>query len=268
MYRYYRKLQDTDFYLENRLTLSIHPLRYGAMSILLSAQPEFVQFGPAHLSAIALLVVVSATLSATVRYTKSLNVKRNICRTLAIVIIGVEWFKYVFIFTHDGFEEFLGYALPLHACGIAVYLAAYMLITKRQVAFEIVYFWGLAGTTQAILTPALESGFPSYRFFQFFIEHSGVLIAVFIVVFGLKMRPRIKGLWITYGLSWCLVFVIGGLNYLLGTNYMYLCAPPVGVSPFYFLEWPWYILFLGGLGLVLFFLLWLPFYLLSKSAAD
>ncbi len=231
-------------------------------------QPEFVQFGPAHLTVIALLVIISVTLSAAVRYTHSEKVKRNLCRALVVILLGGEWFKYVYTYTQYGSDYFLHSSLPLHVCGIAVYLAAYMLITKRQAVFEVVYFWALAGTTQAIITPAVTAGFPSYRFFQFFIEHSAVIIAVCIAVFGLRMRPRAKGVWITYIVSWCAVFVIGGLNYLLGTNYMYLCDPPAGTTPFYFLKWPWYILFQGGLALVLYTLLWLPFAWKPKSTRD
>ena len=48
-------------------------------------------------------------------------------------------------------------------------------------------------------------------------------------------------------------------NYLAGSNYMYLCHPPGGDSPFFFLPWPWYILFLEGVGLVSFTILYSPF---------
>jgi hypothetical integral membrane protein (TIGR02206 family) len=231
-------------------------------------QPEFVQFGPAHLIVISALVIGSAALSMAVRYSNSPKARRHICYGLALFLLAMELFNYIFTVAHNGFEYFLQYHLPLHACGIAVYLTAYMLITKKQIIFEVVYFWGLGGTTQAILTPALTAGFPSYRFFQFFIAHSAVIVGVCIAVFGLKMRPRLKGLWFTYGLTWLMVFVVGGINALLDTNYMYLCRAPAGVSPFYFLDWPWYILFQSALALVLFFLLWLPFSLRLKSAAN
>lgn len=222
-------------------------------------QSEFVQFGPAHLTVIGTLIAISVVLCVVVRYANSTAVKRSICWGLAVILLGSEWLGYGNALIYHGFDFFLQYSLPLHACGIAVYLTAYMLVTKRQVVFEIVYFWGLAGTTQAILTPAVTEAFPSFRFFHFFIAHSAIIIGVLVAVFGLKMRPRAKGLWITYAASWCMVFVVGGLNYLLGTNYMYLCRPPAGVSPFYFLNWPWYILFQGVLALVLFSALYLPF---------
>jgi hypothetical integral membrane protein (TIGR02206 family) len=224
-----------------------------------SAQSEFVQFGPPHLTVIGTLVCLCILIPALVRYSSSAKAKHSICWGLVVVMLAAEWIKYVYTITCDGFDFFIQYALPLHICGIAVYLAAFMLITKNQVVFEVIYFWALGGTSQAILTPAVTAGYPSYHFFQFFIEHSAVIVAVFVAVFGFKMRPRLKGLWITYALSWLLVFVVGGINYLLGTNYMYLCRPPAGISPFYFLDWPWYILFQSGLALVIFFLLYLPF---------
>lgn len=234
----------------------------------LSEQSEFVQFSPAHLTVIAVLACLCVLIPVAVRRTPSTKVKCGICWGLVGVLLGGELFKYVFTYMQYGSDYFMRYSLPLHVCGIAVYLASYMLIVRRQIVFEIVYFWAMGGTTQAILTPAVEVGFPSFRFFQFFIEHSAVIIAVLVAVFGLKMRPRFKGLWITYAISWCMVFAIGGINYLLGTNYMYLCEPPAGVSPFYFLGWPWYILFQGSLALVIFFLLYLPFYLLPRYESE
>lgn len=222
-------------------------------------QSDFIQFGPAHIAVIIVLVVTSAVLCTTVRYTKSETRKRIICYGLAAILLGTEWFNYGYTLTHEGLEYFLQNALPLHACGMAVYLTAFALITRNQLAFEITYFWGLAGTTQAIVTPAVTEGFPSVRFFLFFMVHSAIILGVLVAVFGLKMRPRLKGMWITYALTWGLVFAVGGINALLGSNYMYLCHRPAGTSPFYFLIWPWYILFQGGIALIFFFLLWLPF---------
>lgn len=222
-------------------------------------EPEFVQFGPAHLAVIALLIVFSIMLPAAVRYSKSERIKWTIRLSLVAVLLGVEWFKCVYMITQNGFDDFIQNDLPLHACGMAIYLTSWVLITKKQVAFEIAYFWGLAGTTQAILTPALTDGFPSVPFFLFFVAHCAIIVGVLVAVFGLKMRPRLKGLWITYALTWTLVFVVGGINALLGSNYMYLCSPPDGTSPFYFLLWPWYLLFQGAFALAAFWILYLPF---------
>jgi hypothetical integral membrane protein (TIGR02206 family) len=228
------------------------------------AQTAFVQFGPAHLTVIAILVIVSIALCSVVRHTKSRNITRAVCWGIVVVLLVNEGLSYIYSFTRLGTDYFLKYSLPLHACGMAVYLTSITLITKRQLPFEIAYFWGLGGTTQAILTPALTEGFPSVRFFNFFIAHGTIIVGVLVAVFGLKMRPRLKGLWITYALTWTLVFVVGGLNALLDANYMFVCSPPDGISPFYFLPWPWYLLFQGIFALIVFTILYLPF---AKSSS-
>jgi len=60
-------------------------------------QPEFVQFGPAHLTVIVLLVVVSVTLSVMVRNSRSEKTKRSICWALAAILLGGEWLKRKFL---------------------------------------------------------------------------------------------------------------------------------------------------------------------------
>ncbi|GEM_PF-3769500 len=45
--------------------------------------------------------------------------------------------------------------LPLHACSVIIWLSAYMLITKNYTIYELVYFIGLGGAMQAVLTPPM-----------------------------------------------------------------------------------------------------------------
>lgn len=224
-----------------------------------SSPKPFVFMGPDHITVIGLTILIATLLPVIIRLRRSPRTEWTICWTLAGILILGELSSYVYIISQDGWSSLIQYGLPLHACGIAVYLTALMLITRKQILFEIAYFWGFAGTTQAILTPVVQVGFPSIQFIQFFLMHGCIITGVSVALFGLRMRPRLKGLWITYALSWLLVFVIGGANALLDSNYMYLCRPPAGKSPFYFLPWPWYIAFLGIFALILFFLLWLPF---------
>ncbi len=220
---------------------------------------EFKPFGLAHFIVIGLTIFLSILLSVVVRKSASVYLQKVISVTIAILLVGVEGFNYYYSIQYDGWDYFLHESLPLHACGVALYLTAYMLITKRQAIFEIVYFWAFAGTTQAILTPVTQEGFPSWHCFHFFFTHGLVVVGAAYATFGLQMRPRWKGVWITYAYSWGLLFVVGVANQLLGTNYMYLCEKPSGQTPFYFLPWPWYIPFLGLVALVFFYLLWLPF---------
>lgn len=219
----------------------------------------FEPFSVDHLIVIGLTVFLCIFLPALVRRVQSESLTRAICWFIASTLVIVEVFDYGYSIIFDGWDYFLDEALPLHVCGVVLYLTAYMLITRKQLIYEIAYFWGFAGTVQGVLTPIVQEGFPSWHCFHFFWVHAGVVVGVAFATFGLRMRPRLKGLWITYAWSWVLLAVVGGLNVLLDTNYMFLCTPPTGQSPFYFLPWPWYIPFLGVVALVFFVLLWLPF---------
>ena len=67
--------------------------------------------------------------------------------------------------------------LPLHLCDVAAICGAGALWFRHQRLTELVWFWGLAGTMNGLITPALSESFPSPRFVSFFALHSGVVIA-------------------------------------------------------------------------------------------
>jgi hypothetical integral membrane protein (TIGR02206 family) len=75
-----------------------------------------------------------------------------------------------------------------------------------------------------------------------------------------KMRPTWKSLGRV--MIWMNVYMlaVGGVNALLGSNYLFIARPPETASLIDLLgPWPWYLLSLEGIGLVLFLLLYLPF---------
>jgi hypothetical integral membrane protein (TIGR02206 family) len=229
-------------------------------SSLLLANGTFRLFGTAHVVAIVLTIAVPVALSLWVRRAgESSRASRAVCGVLAGMLVLNEGVYYVQSYLTLGVGVLVRECLPLHVCGIAAYLTAWALVRRRRWAYEVSYFWGLAGTFQAILTPNLTVDFPAYRFFQFFVTHSGIVAAVLLMTWGLRMRPRLRAVWRVFLLSNALVVVIGALNWALDANYMFLCKPPVGNSPFFFAPWPWYILVLEGVGMVMFLLLYAPF---------
>src|SRR5688500_15472562 len=46
--------------------------------------------------------------------------------------------------------------LPMHLCDWAAVVTLIALISRSGPAFELAYCWGLAGTAQALFTPAIE----------------------------------------------------------------------------------------------------------------
>ncbi len=151
-------------------------------------------------------------------------------------------------------------ALPLHLCDVAAFAGAVALLWRKPLAAELCYFFGLTGTLQGMITPALRQDFPHLRFFAFFLGHCGVVVAALYLVCGLGMKPRANAP--QRMLGWLLVYAAGAgaINALLRTNYGFLCQKPPSPSLMDVLgPWPWYVGALGALGWVIFTLLNLPF---------
>jgi hypothetical integral membrane protein (TIGR02206 family) len=152
-------------------------------------------------------------------------------------------------------------SLPLQYCDIATLAAGMALWTRRPFYCEVVYFFGIAGTLQGLLTPALIYEFPDPRFFMFFVIHSGVPITAFYVVTAMKIRPRPWAVprVMLFSLAWYAVVAV--VNLSLGANYAFQCAKPVHASLFDKLgPRPWYNLSTIIVGLLFYTLLYLPFF--------
>lgn len=149
---------------------------------------------------------------------------------------------------------------PLHLCDIAVFVGAFALFTRRQQAFELLYFWGLTGTLLAMLTPELAEEFPHHRFVLYFLQHGSLVIGAVFLAVGLKMRPlrgAVVRAWLWLNLVAALVGVV---DYVFQVNFLYLRAKPATNTPLdYFGDWPWYIVACEVLALGLFLVLSLPF---------
>ena len=162
--------------------------------------------------------------------------------------------------------------LPLQLCGASVFLCIALWLTQSRSLFEVVYFWGVCGTTQALVTPSLDGYvFPHFRFFQFFAGHGLILITIIyhISVRGWRVtfRPLIKSfLWLQV-LAACSLAV----NALAGSNYMFLAWKPDSASLMSLLpEWPWYLIYLELLALAFMLAALVPFAVFrprSRSAA-
>ena len=157
-------------------------------------------------------------------------------------------------------------ALPLQYCDIAAIAGGLALWTRRQLWCEIVYFFGIAGTLQGLLTPALVYEFPDPRFFLFFALHGGVPVTSFYVVSAMRQRPQAGAVrrMMLFSLGWYAVTAL--VNLALGTNYAFQCQKPVQASLFDHLgPIPWHNASAMLLGLLIYSLLHLPFARQSKA---
>ena len=208
-----------------------------------------------HLGAILVIAILIAILVVAARRSPG-----PWLQVLAVVLLIAEVSWWVYLAAGGGEAGQRAQPLPLQLCDAAIFVAAAALWTRHQLLVEVTYFWALAGTLQAILTPDLPQHFPTYPYFQYYIAHGGVVAAALILVLGLRIYPRrwaaVKVAALTIGYA----VLVGLLDVLSGADYLYLRAKPPSPTPLdLFGPWPVYVLVAALVGFVLFAILDAPF---------
>ena len=158
-------------------------------------------------------------------------------------------------------------SLPFALCDMAALVAAAACWTRRPVLVELTYYWGLAGTLQAVITPDLNSGFPHLVFFQYMVGHLGIVLAAVFLVVGLGITPRPGAVLRVFAITLAYTAFVGLIDGLSGANYMFLRSPPGEWTLLRVLgPWPWYIGSAAGVALVLLLLLDAPFWRRRRPA--
>lgn len=151
-------------------------------------------------------------------------------------------------------------SLPLQLCDLSLILSVIVLCCKNRKVYEIAYFLGVGGAGQALLTPDTAYAFPHFVFVDFFLAHSLIITALLWMTFVHNFRPHLIS--IGKSMFWTNVYamVIGLFNFFSGSNYAYLCAKPGNPSLLDYLgDWPWYILSLEIVALLVYLVCYLPF---------
>jgi hypothetical integral membrane protein (TIGR02206 family) len=215
-----------------------------------------------HLGAVAAIVLVGTALVFAARRRPGSWIK-----VLAVVLVVDEVSWWVFLAAGGGEPGQRAQPLPLQLCDVAILIAAAALWTRNQLLAEVSYFWGVAGTIQALVTPDLPQRFPTFPYFQYYVAHGGVVVAALVLVVGLGLNPRRFAVVKVAGLTIAYAALVGVVDAVTGANYMYLRAKPPGPTLLDVLgPWPVYILSAAVIGLVLFAILDAPFRLRQGSA--
>jgi hypothetical integral membrane protein (TIGR02206 family) len=223
------------------------------------AGAPFVQLGAAHLAALGIIFLLAL---AGWRIQMDAGQRRWLRGTLAGVLLLNElgwhaWHIHYGLWTVDEM-------LPLELCNLMVLASAWTLLSRNQLGFEFIYLLGIPAASQVLVTPALGPyGFPHILFFQIFISHGGVVLAALYLVLGEGMRP-LSWRSVRRVAAWTMLYALAifWLNQVLGSNYLFLAhKPPAATLLDYLGPWPWYILPMVGIGLLLVTALYLPYHL-------
>jgi hypothetical integral membrane protein (TIGR02206 family) len=225
------------------------------------ASQSFELFGASHLATLVVIAAVAIVLPLAVRRLAA-HQARHVAYLLAALLLGQEaidlWRQI------DARNLSPAALLPLHLCTLAVYLTAWTLVTRSYRTYEVVYFWGLGGTMQALLTPDLTARFPDPTYLRFFAAHGLVIVGVMYLTITCRLRPYAVAIPRVAAITAALAGIIFVINLWLGTNFLYLMAKPAQPSLLdWFGPWPWYLIGLVIVGFASLFVWYLPFLLLD-----
>ncbi len=220
---------------------------------------QFKNFSTIHLISLLSIFIISVLLYVFSEKIKSLNIDKSVRHVLAYTLAITElsfqiWCAMSGVWTSE-------YNLPFHLCSVATIICIVMLFKKSYKIFELAYYWGLAGAGFAIITPDLSGyNYPHYVFFKYFILHGFIIISVLYMIFiydyNLSFKSAIRAFIITN----LFAVIVIPVNLLTGGNYLFLCRKPDAFTLLdCFGSWPWYIIPMEVIVIVVFFILYLPF---------
>jgi hypothetical integral membrane protein (TIGR02206 family) len=133
-------------------------------------------------------------------------------------------------------------SLPLSLCRASIILSALALITRKQFFITRAVYLGISGGIQSILTPDFSYGNSIYITIDYYFVH-GIMIfipifLIYIMKFRLSKFSSLKAF--LYGNI--LLAIIFPLNFLIGSNYMYLKEKPLVDNILLVGNWPRYII--------------------------
>jgi|TARA_R110000737_G_scaffold344726_2_gene372279 hypothetical integral membrane protein (TIGR02206 family) len=177
-------------------------------------------------------------------------------------LYGIQLFKALIRVYLGNFE--ITTDLPLELCNIIPLLMIIALWKKSRMLLSIIFFWIMAGTIQANITPTLLNVFPHYEWFRYWWIHAGLPVLAIYSFYVLGFRYNFRDI-VRSALAMNIVAaVIYLINITLDANYLYLVEkPPAGTIYDLLGPWPWYIVSLELSLLVFFSTVLLPFRLYS-----
>lgn len=183
--------------------------------------------------------------------------KRYFAKITAIVIFILKLAELSYRHLYNNEEIFE--LLPLHLCNITLIFVIIMMLSGSKSLFQLCFYWSV-GAIFAVATPDVKYSFPNFMTVSFFITHFYILFAVAYFYLYFSFRPAIWGYFTAFFTINIICLGVYFLNVHLETNYLYVNRVPSFSSPLnYFGEWPYYIIVVELIYIILTYLLYFPF---------
>jgi hypothetical integral membrane protein (TIGR02206 family) len=183
------------------------------------------------------------------------------------VAVWIIWLGYqAYDFATLGWDP--GNTLPLQICDFVAVIAALVFVRPTRRLQSLAYFWGIALSTQAFITPDLAGGPDSLSFWAFWLYHLFVVGAGVYVVAVQRFRPQWRDLRFAVLVGLVYSVAIFAIDAIFGLNYGYLGrgTPSRPTLLDVLGPWPLRSLFMVLLGTVAMTLLWLPWRYVARPS--
>ena len=223
-----------------------------------AGQPDFESFGVQHVVTVVTvgaLIAGMCWMGRTLRGTKA-GKRYDIALATCVWLL---WISYqVYDYVQYGFEP--GNTLPLQMCDLVAVFAALVFARPTRGLQSLAYFWGLALSSQALITPDMAGGPDSISFWWFWLYHVFVVGAGVYVVVVQGFRPQWKDLRFAVLMGVLYVAAVFTINAIFDLNYGYVGRPTPARPTLVDLlgPWPLRVLFMVLLGAAAMTVLWLP----------
>lgn len=200
-------------------------------------------FTPTHFTWLAMVFVLMVIGALAYRRLET-DGRRRVMKTMAITILLLEVARNIWAIAIGHYN--LQKMLPLHLCGIMIFVYLLAVFTDKRIFKELAYCTGLPGALMALLTPEQPNGYPflNFQYLQSIVIHSLIVMVPFLMVFADGFRPNIKYLPQCFLWLCALTLFDAGVNWLVGSNYMFICKAPPQTPIELYDKWvghPWYV---------------------------
>lgn len=195
---------------------------------------EFSLFGISHFAPIVVMIAIILLIAKFADKIRNSKCDKAFRYILAFALICSEMSYYWRLVAVPSLGANPAANLPISVCGWAVIFCSFMIVGKTQSLFDISYFWLLAGSIFALITPTVltYAGPTRFRYYQFWSEHTLGYIAIFYMIFVHKMRPTVKSAIRSYIALVVLAVIAYFSNVIIGdgANYLFLARPEAAPS--------------------------------------
>ncbi len=155
--------------------------------------------------------------------------------------------------------------LPLHLCNMMPFVIPFALLSNKRLVWAILFFWIMAGTFQALISPTLPHSYPHFEYHRYWIVHAGLVIIALYPIFVNNYRLYLSDALLSAILLNLLGLLMYFIDRVLDANYMYMRDWPPGKTIYNMLgPWPYYNLSLEVVMIVLFGLFLVPFAIMRR----